>query len=95
MSKKKNTYKECCKEIIKICKLAPNWSITEHIEKEQVDITHAPSLFSSLREYREQLELDNKIISDDEETNKILEEGKGIHSVIIKEMMYGSEEQIY
>lgn len=95
MPKKKDTYKECCKEIIKICKLAPNWSITEFIKEEELDITQAPSLLYSLRQLREQLELNNNIISDDEETNRIVKEGEMIHNVITKEMMYGNEEQIY
>ncbi len=87
-----DTYKKCCIEITRICELAPGWRINEFLREEEVDITNAPVLYSSLKKQRQQLELVSDIIADDDETKKIMEEGMRIHSLIIKEQMYGSEE---
>lgn len=91
MSKKEDTYEACCKEIVRICDLFPGWSIAEFIEKEEIDITNAPLLHSALKHYREQLEVDNHVIQDDEETEAIMNEGIRIHSILIKQQMYGED----
>lgn len=91
MSKKKDVYKECCEEIIKITFLNKMWKLTDFIDEEGIDITQGPSLLSGLKEYRQRLELDNHIILDDEETDQLVEEGIKIHSLISKLMLYGNE----
>jgi len=88
---KKDYYKACCEEIVKICDLFSGWSIAEFIEKEEIDITNAPLLYSTLKTYREQLEVDNHVIQDDEETEAIMAEGIRIHSILIKQQMYGED----
>ena len=89
---KKNYYKKCCEEIIKIVELFPQWNIIRFIKEEELDITEAPLLYNALKEYRERLELENHVICDDDETKKIMAEGLRIHSLIIKEQLYGNEE---
>ena len=91
MASKKDTYKACCEEIIKICDLFPGWSIAKFIEEEEIDITNAPLLHSTLKHFREQLEVDNHVIQDDEETEAIMAEGIRIHSILIKQQMYGED----
>jgi len=91
MSKKKNTYKEACDEIVHICRLLPGWDFSEWLIKEEVDITQASSLVSSLKEFRQQLEMDNHVIQDDNETAEIIREGMRIHSLLIKQQMYGED----
>lgn len=92
MPKKKDIYRACCEEIVTICDLFPGWSISEFIQAEGLDISNAPLLYSSLKDYRQQLELDNHVITDDEETEAIMAEGIRIHSILIKQQMYGNEE---
>lgn len=89
---KKNVYKACCEEIVIICDLFPGWSIAEFIKEEGLDVSNAPLLHSSLKEYRQKLELNNHVITDDEETEAIMNEGIRIHSILIKQQMYGNEE---
>lgn len=86
-------YKKCCFEIMNICKLAPGWRINVFIKDEEIDIKNGFFLYESLKKQREQLELVSEIIADDVETEKIMEEGMRIHSLIIKEQMYGREEE--
>jgi hypothetical protein len=71
--------------------LFPNWSIKNFIEEEGLDVTNGPSLYSSLQEYRQALELDNHVLCSNEELNKIINDGLHIQSVLIKEE-YGEEE---
>jgi len=87
----RNIYKECCNEIISICKLFPGWSVAQFVVDEHIDITNSGGLLDSLKKYRAQLELDNNVIISDEEANKILEEGKNIMKVIIKQRLYGED----
>jgi len=91
MPKKKDSYKEACSEIVHICRLFPGWDFSEWLIKEEVDITQASSLVSSLKEYRQQLEMDNHVIQDDDETEQIVREGMRIHSLLIKQQMYGED----
>lgn len=91
MASSKKTYKDVCIELGKICKLFPNWSIANFIKEEEIDINNAPLFYSQLKEYRERLELDNHVITNDDEMKQILEDGLHIHSVIIKEEMYGED----
>ena len=88
---KKNIYKESCSEIIQICNLFPGWSIARFLLDENLDITNAPLLYESLKEYRKQLEMDNNVITDDDETAEIVREGMRIHSLLIKQQMYGED----
>lgn len=88
---KKGTYKACCEEIIKICDLFPGWNIARFIKEEEIDIANAPLLHSYLKELREKLEIEPHIITDDEETEQIMRDGVNIHSLIIKQQMYGEE----
>jgi len=92
MSKKKNIYEQCCDEIVYICRLVPGWSLSTFLIEEELDIKQPVSLYNTLKQYREQLELVSKIIADDDETKKIMDEGLKIHNIIIKEQMYGSDE---
>lgn len=92
MSKKMDTYKNCCIEIINICELAPGWKLNIFLKDEEIDITNGLALYNSLKKQREQLELVSDLIADDIETKQIMDEGMRIHSLIIKEQMYGSEE---
>lgn len=92
MSKKMDIYKKCCIEIMNICELAPGWRINVFIKDEEIDIKNGFLLYELLKKQRQQLELVSDIIADDIETAKIMEEGMRIHSLIIKEQMYGSEE---
>lgn len=92
MSKKKDIYKECCIEIDHITRLAPGWSLNDFIKEEDLDITRGLPFYNMLKRYREQLELVSNIIADDEETQKILDEGIKIHGLIMKEQLYGTED---
>lgn len=91
MSKKRDIYSECVSEIIKIGKLSPEWCISNFLLEEDIDVTNAPLLYGALKEYRERLEIDNKMIMDDEETAEIIREGMRIHSLLIKQQMYGED----
>ena len=86
---KKNTYKMICQEIVAICNLSSDFSIKALIEEENIDITEPISFLAIIKEYRERLELDNHVICDDDELNKIVEEGIHIERVLAKEQLYG------
>lgn len=92
MSKKRDIYRDCCQEIISICSLFPGWSIARFLSDENIDVTNASLLYEALKEYRQQLEIDNHVITDDDETEEIVREGMRIHSLLIKQQMYGDEE---
>lgn len=91
MSKKKDIYRMCCDEIINICNLFPGWSIARFISDEGIDITNPSALHSGLKGYREQLEMDNRVVTNDIETEEIVREGMRIHSLLIKQQMYGED----
>jgi len=91
MPKKKDIYSECVSEIIRICKLFPGWSISNFLLDEHIDATNISLLHESLKEYREQLEADNHVMLDDDETAQIVKEGMRIHSLLIKQQMYGED----
>lgn len=91
MSNKNEKYRMCCEEIMKICDLFPGFSVSKFIKEEEIDISNAPLLLSSLKEFRQRLELDNHIIQNDEETQQIIDEGMRIHSILIKQQMYGED----
>lgn len=88
---KRNIYKECCEEIVKICNLFPNWSLKDFIKEERLDVTNGPSFYFSLQEYRQALELDNHVLCSNEELDKIINDGLHIQSLLIQEQ-YGEEE---
>lgn len=92
---KTDIYKDICLEVMNIGTLFPGWSVVQFIEEEGLDIMDAPLLLHTLKGYREKLELNKEVFCPDAELEQIIEEGKHIHSVIIKEQMYGNEEQIY
>ena len=89
--RKRNIYEDIFNEIVRICDLFPGWNVSRFIEEERLVITNVSLLHSELKEYREKLELDNHVITDEDETDLILEEGLRIHSSIIKQQMYGEE----
>ena len=91
MPKKKNIYEKCCIEIVNICKLVPGWSLKDFIEDEKLDVNDGKSLYDGLKMLREQLDIVREIISDDEETERIMEEGIRIHNIIISEQLYGED----
>lgn len=92
MSKKKDIYKDCCIEIVHICDIIPGWSLSNFIKEEEIDITSALPFYNMLKQYRQQLELVSTLIADEVETEKIMREGVKIYSLIMKEQMYGNEE---
>lgn len=89
---KRDIYRDCCQEIISICNLFPGWSIARFLLDEDIDVTNAPLLYGALKEYRQQLEMNNHVIIDDDETAEIVREGMRIHSLLIKQQMYGDED---
>lgn len=93
MSKRVDIHEKCCIEIANICELAPGWRLNVFLKDEEIDIKNGFLLYELLKKQKDQLELVSEIIADDEETEKIMEEGMRIHSIIIKEQMYGSEEE--
>lgn len=88
-------YKRIVKEIYRIGKLYPEWSITSVIQDgygtEGIFNISPVQMFILLRDYREKLEADPRVISSEEEINKIIEEGMKIAAVIAKEQLYGKD----
>lgn len=88
---KKSIYYQICQELIKIGRLAPDFSIGRFNAIENVTLEDGKGWLANLKTYRERLELDNHMICTDEETQKILDEGLKIHSIIAKEQLYGKD----
>jgi len=88
---KRNIYKECCEEIVKIVTLFPEWKLNDFISDESIDITDGVPFLDSLKRYKAQLELDNHVIQDDDEIEKIISEGMKMNSIFIKKEMYGED----
>lgn len=91
MAAKRKIYRAICELIIEICDLFPGFNIAKFIKEEELKLSNAPSLLFALRAYKEKLELDNDVITSDEETEEIMREGIRIHSILIKEQMYGED----
>jgi type II secretory pathway component PulF len=91
MSKRGSIYKQICQEIIKIGNLFPDFSIARFIRNENVTIEDGKGFHANLKAYRERLELDNHVVCDDEETQKIMDEGLRIQSILAKEQLYGKD----
>lgn len=91
MGKKGPIYKQICQEIITICKLFPDFSIAMFILEERVSIEDGKGFLANLKEFREQLEMDNHVVCDDEEVQAIMDEGLRIQTIIAKEQLYGKD----
>ena len=88
---KRDIYKECCIEIIKIETLFPGFRLNDFVKEEMLDVIDGVPFLDSLKKYRRQLEMDNHVIQDDDETKKIIAEGMRIHSILIKQRIYGED----
>ena len=90
---KKDIYKDIFMEVVNILSLFPEWDLIHFIEDEELDYKNPFPLYTGLKQYRERLEIDNHVFCDDEETQQIMDEGLRIHSLIVKEYLYGSDEE--
>ena len=86
---KMSIYQRILNEIFAITVLFPEFQIYTFCKEEDVDIADMQDLYTSLKHYREQLELNNHVFCDDEETEALIREGIRIYSVLIKEQFYG------
>lgn len=84
---KKNLYKACCDEIVSISELFPGWCISRFIDDENIDVSDANLFLSSLKEYKSRLELDNHVITTDEEVEEIMRN----NTLITKKLIYGED----
>lgn len=91
MARKGGIYKKVCGELLKILKLHPEFSLGRFIKEENVTLEDGKGFYANLKLYREKLELDNHIMCDDKETQKIMDEGLRIQSIIAKERLYGKD----
>lgn len=91
MSKKGSIYKQICQELVRISQLFPDFSLARFIIDENVTLEDGKGWYANLKTFREKLELDNHVMCDDEETQKILDEGLRIQSIIAKQQLYGKD----
>lgn len=88
---KQNIYKQICQELLKISQLFPDFSLSRFIIEENVTLEDGKGFHYNLKTFREKLELDNHVMCDDEETQKIMDEGLRIQSIIAKQQLYGKD----
>ena len=68
--------------MVKINHLYPSFHLAQYAFNEEIKLEDVKGLHASLKEYREELELDNHVICDEEETQQIINDGLNLYGLI-------------